>query len=237
MIGHSMIWCILFALVNGVQVMPISHHQKASPTDKEIYQIQTDGKIEWYHAGEAPKWSGTPPPLYDERWKDPSSTILIQIAALRETRCGETIFNFLTNAKFPERILFVVIQQNAPEDSDCMEQMCQKFDKPITKNEDGTFDKKDCPYFDQVTIQRLTNRQAKGPMYARGLANQHVDESKHDFCLQVDAHETGVQDWDVKLLRQWAMIDNEFAVITTYPTTPNNLNEKRQLRPRIFAKV
>ena len=59
MILYSPIWCILLAMVTGVQVMPISHHQKASVTDKEIYQIQTDGKIEWYHAGEAPKWSGT----------------------------------------------------------------------------------------------------------------------------------------------------------------------------------
>ena len=43
-----------------------------------------------------------------------------------------------------------MIQQNAPEDTDCMEQMCMKFDKPITKNDDGTFEKKDCPHFDQV---------------------------------------------------------------------------------------
>merc|ERR1719204_339977 len=150
----------------------MSHHKKInSRHGKDLYQMIIDGKMEWFQAGPAPEWSGSPNPPYDERWNKTTSTIVVQIAALRETRCGDTLWHFLTKAKYPERVLFVVIQQNAAEDKDCMEQMCEKFGFPITKNADGEFEKGECPYFDQVTMKRLTVEQAKGPIYARGLAN------------------------------------------------------------------
>ena len=46
-----------------------------------------------------------------------------------------------------------------------------------------------------------------------------------DFCMQIDAHTDAVQDWDTKLMNQWGQINNEYAVITSYPTNHKDLGK------------
>jgi len=236
---------LLVGFLFSIDVKPLSYHKKVSRREKGIYQIHENGQVNWYQAGPKPDWSGTPHSSYDDRWKDPKSTILIQIAALAESRLGDTLYHFLTKAKFPERVLFVVIQQNGPNDKDALILMCQRFGhEPEWSDEVGRklypeaegrhqVPPKDCPYQDQVIVKRMTARQAKGPVYARGLANEYVDDSKHDFCLQIDAHETAIENWDVEILKEWSKIDNEFAVISTYPTAPDHLQDTDGLGPHL----
>jgi hypothetical protein len=40
---------------------------------------------------------------------------------------------------------------------------------------------------------------------------------------QIDAHTVFKQDWDVLMLEQWGAADNEFAVLSTYPTNYKDL--------------
>ena len=54
---------------------------------------------------------GTPHPPYDDRWKSNSSTIIVLIAALRESRLPATILSAFDNAAVPERIRVGVVQQ------------------------------------------------------------------------------------------------------------------------------
>lgn len=64
---------------------------------------------------------------------------------------------------------------------------------------------------------RMKASEAKGPVYARAQQIRTV-EKDDDFCMQIDAHTDAVQDWDDKILGEWFETQNEYAVITTYPT-------------------
>jgi hypothetical protein len=159
------------------------------------------------------------PPIFDDKWKSNSSTIVVEIAALRESRLVMTLYNFLTKAAHPERVRFVVIQQNSASDIDCVEGLCKKFGTPISV-ESGKFTNpgNKCKYFDSIRIIRMKDTDAQGPVFARARQAELLDKQTDDFCMQIDAHTDVVKDWDVLMLNQWGAINNEYGVITSYPT-------------------
>jgi hypothetical protein len=59
-------------------------------------------------------------------------------------------------------------------------------------------------------------------VYARGRQAELVEE-QDDFCMQIDAHTDAVPNWDTLLMGQWGQINNEYAVITSYPTNHKDL--------------
>jgi hypothetical protein len=81
-----------------------------------------------------------------------------------------------------------------------------------------------CKYFENIRVMRLKASEAKGPVYARARQAELVDDSD-DFCMQIDAHTDAVQGWDTKLLAQWGSTENEYAVITSYPTNIHDLGK------------
>ena len=60
------------------------------------------------------------PPL-GKLWKKKSTSIVVLVAALRETRCGSTLHNLFSKAQYPKRVFFAVVQQNEESDEDCLE--------------------------------------------------------------------------------------------------------------------
>jgi hypothetical protein len=46
-----------------------------------------------------------------------------------------------------------------------------------------------------------------------------------DFCMQIDAHTVFSRNWDEEIIRQWADTDNEYAILTTYPTNAKDITE------------
>jgi len=167
---------------------------------------------------------GRPHARYDERWKDPRSTILIMIAALRETRLPATLESIFDNAKYPDRVRVAVVQQNAPGDEDCIEKLCEIRERPLKRLADGSFvNENGCVEFDKVRVLRMDSDEAAGPVFARARQAELLEDE--DFCMQIDAHSIFIQNWDVEILEQWAATKNEFAVLSTYPTNFKDLGK------------
>lgn len=80
-----------------------------------------------------------------------------------------------------------------------------------------------CYEFDKVRVVRLDKSEAKGPVYARGLQPKTLQDE--DFCMQIDAHSIFKKSWDMLMLQQWGMTENEFAVLSTYPTNYKDLDK------------
>eukprot|EP00038_Savillea_parva_P025430 m.47631 g.47631 ORF g.47631 m.47631 type:complete len:559 (-) comp6913_c0_seq1:59-1735(-) len=165
----------------------------------------------------APPGEGPPPIMFDRERAMEHGIITVLVAAYRETKCPKTLVNLFTKAKHPDRIRIGVIQQNKEdEDVDCQRGMCELLGKPANAEE--------CPYFNQVRMVRMKHTEAKGPVFARAQQIRTIEDND-DFCMQIDAHTDAVQDWDTQILSEWYETENEYAVITTYPTEVSHLNE------------
>ena len=111
---------------------------------------------------------------------------------------------------------------------DCIEEVCSLRNRPLvavnrTNHIDLIFENpNDCFEFNQVRVKRMDAMDAKGPVFARA----HHNELLHDeeFCLQLDAHSSFIKHWDAEILREWSMTKNEFGILTTYPTSAQNLH-------------
>ena len=67
----------------------------------------------------------------------------------------------------------------------------------------------------QIKIDRVHWRDGLGPTYGRYRAELFYDNE--EYVLQMDSHTAFVQDWDIILIEMHQQINNEYAVITTYP--------------------
>ena len=47
-----------------------------------------------------------PPRPYSDSWKNPTTEVFIAIAHYRDDRCGKTLHNFISKAKYPQRLKF-----------------------------------------------------------------------------------------------------------------------------------
>jgi hypothetical protein len=66
----------------------------------------------------------------------------------------------------------------------------------------------------------MDQTEAKGPAYARAFQPLLISDGARmeDFCMQIDAHTIFSRNWDDEIIKQWADTDNEYAILTTYPT-------------------
>lgn len=102
-----------------------------------------------------------PPPPKSNSWKRPDTSLFVGVSSFRDKRCPQTLVNYFTKAKFPERLTVGVVQQNEHEDVDCVAAYCKLMGN---KKEDST-----CPYFDNIKIVRVEAKNAAGPCYGRHL--------------------------------------------------------------------
>jgi hypothetical protein len=104
--------------------------------------------------------------------------IFCSVASYRDLQCPLTVMDMIKKAKNPEKLVICICQQNAQEDTDCFN---QKDYAPAT-----------------IKFLRLTDRDARGPCWARYLIQQ--EWRGEQYFLQVDSHMRFVQDWDEKCL-------------------------------------
>jgi len=210
----------------AVAVMPIPPGDRVSLSRHKNLILLKDG---WRRIDPEKQFEfGRPPPPFDDKHKRSDSTILVLIAALRETRLKDTLVSMIKNATHPERIRFAIVQQNAPEDDDIISEYCRAMGAPVDLDP-NTFLPTDpnhgCPYLENIRVLRMRSSEARGPAYARALGNKLVDFEHDDFCMQIDAHTKVVKDWDVLLLEDWGKAENEYGVLTTYPTNVHDLGK------------
>ena len=106
----------------------------------------------------------------DSLKEDSTSTIFVAIAAYRDNLCHETLRSLFTGAAYPERVRVGLVQQNAPEDRDCVEEYCEKVGAAVCRK-------------DQVTVQNIRHVDSKGVNAARYLTQQMLKDE--EFWFQV----------------------------------------------------
>jgi hypothetical protein len=129
-------------------------------------------------------------------------------SAYRDVRCGKTIADAFSKAKYPDRLFAGAIDQISPTDPKALDVYCK------TMKEKGLWKDGECPWKDHVRVDEVSYLESKGPIVAR--ARQPALMKGEHFCMQIDAHSMFVQDWDVKVMKQWMDTSNEYAVLTTY---------------------
>jgi len=173
----------------------------------------------------------------------------VLIAALQETKLTETLRELFARAKIPSRVYAGVVQQNGHEfGHDALEELCTSLGTPLElklslqhrrglnkrQEEDGLWGQgrytheslQACKPAANVRMYRMDSKEAKGPAYA--MARQPLllsqGDAMEDFCLQIDAHSVFVNHWDDKIIQQWASTENEYAILSTYPTNAQDIN-------------
>jgi hypothetical protein len=124
------------------------------------------------------------------------STLFVSVASYRDTQCKLTIKSILSQARYPERVVIGICEQNDDDDESCV----------VSAVKDGQIR--------QISIPR---KAARGPCFARYLcATLHKAE---DLFIQVDSHSAFVQDWDLLLVEMVNRVpyDLDRFVLTHYP--------------------
>jgi len=150
-------------------------------------------------------------------------TIVLMLAAYRDPMCGNTLYEAFNSAEYPERVSAIVIQQNGPNDVDCLEDYCaiaKRFGK-------------EC-YPEKVKVQNVELDVARGVMGARYRQSLFIEDQ--EFCLQTDSHSIFETHWDTIALEDWMLTDNEMAVITGYPNRVGHKGNQRHSPQRCSTK-
>lgn len=106
--------------------------------------------------------------------------IFCSVASYRDTQCPLTVMDMIKKAKNPERLVICINQQNADADKSCFDNY--NF-APAT-----------------VKILKYTDREARGPCWARYLIQQ--EWRGEEYFLQIDSHMRFVDNWDEKCINQ-----------------------------------
>ena len=137
--------------------------------------------------------------------------------------CPITIYNLYTKALYPNRITLGVVQQNLDDDIDCLENYCKllkenkfQFDRLALLSND-----KECPFRNQITMDRVSANEAKGPTWARARGSLMLKDE--EFCMQIDSHMDFVNEWDIKMMNMWALTNNEYGILSTYVAANDQL--------------
>lgn len=118
-----------------------------------------------------------------------------------------------------------VVQQNVAIDADCLETYCRLMQQhsniTIHTANSHDYSSSNCPYYDNIRMTRIDASEAKGPVWARAKGSLMMKEE--EFCMQLDSHMDFVNNWETKLMQMWGLTNNEYAVLSTYVTSTDEL--------------
>eukprot|EP00808_Paulinella_micropora_P032111 g66010.t1 len=129
-----------------------------------------------------------------------SETIFVSIISYRDSEVGRTLESLFTQAERPGQVwVGLVLQHDAAEEE-----------------AQGWF-RYQGAHLGQITTLRLDWQQAKGPCFARALAQTLWRGER--FLLQIDSHMRFSRGWDRDLRHMWAQCRrrSQRPVLTTYP--------------------
>jgi len=147
--------------------------------------------------------------------EDSTSTIFVAIAAFRDNLCHETLRSLFGQAKHPDRVYVGLVQQNAPEDRDCVEEYCEKVGAGACRA-------------DQVSVKHVKHVDSKGVNWARYLTQEMLKDEK--FWFQMDAHTHFKKHWDTTIIMDWERTGDPWAILTTYPLSLSHEHDKSEYK-------
>jgi hypothetical protein len=108
-----------------------------------------------------------PPPVKSSSWKNGSSSLFVMIASFRDKLCPKTLFNLYSKAKYPNRIYIGLVEQNLPEDGDCLKEYCKLM---MESNKDY----KSCPFQENIRIERRDASKALVSNLLRHVPDKYI---------------------------------------------------------------
>jgi hypothetical protein len=151
-------------------------------------------------------------------------------------RCAETLKSLFENAEHPEKVIVGLSEHVQEEDKKCLELYCQAHGAKILRREVIRADMtkvihvpsqdKLCPHMDQIRLIATFHVAAKGPIWARSLVRKVL--GNEEYCMQVDAHTSFIQNWDTVAKSEWKSTNNEFAIISNPPALKSEQTDYEQ---------
>lgn len=169
-----------------------------------------------------------------------SGKIFVNLASYRDSECKRTLVDLFLQAKCPENIYVGLVLQLSSEDNEANLgiNFCDRDDSMLCEKCGNTASGADFPgetnvtsdccrvaalLRSNVTAVRLASTKARGPCYARQLAQSLWREE--EFYLQIDSHMRFRKHWDVYLISLYHQCQSIarcapgiYPVISTYPT-------------------
>ena len=119
-----------------------------------------------------------PFPPKDDLHVRPDTNIHVLISAYRDPRCGQSVFNIFDRAAHPERMSVGIVQQAAlqGDEFDCVAVYCALVQRARGEAGTGTPAARAdaCPHVERISVLRVDAKEAKGPIWARGLGEAMV---------------------------------------------------------------
>ena len=94
-----------------------------------------------------------PYPIESDSWQKVDTTLFIMIASFRDKLCPKTLFYAFSKAKYPSRVTIGVVEQNLPDDVDCLEEYCRLM-KEHTQSEE-------CLYMNNIRMVKKHASESK----------------------------------------------------------------------------
>ena len=126
--------------------------------------------------------------------------IFISIASYRDSQLEYTVEDILQKAKYPDRLVFGICQQDTEQEIICFRERFSSLDST------------------QMKVIAKDFRESRGCCWARSLIQGLI--SDEEFYLQIDAHHRFVKDWDVlceEMLESCKMRSGK-PILSTYAT-------------------
>ena len=158
--------------------------------------------------------------------------IFVSLATYRDNECVNTVLNVFEQAKYPDRIRVGIFQQhNITTDIECND-----FKKVLNcdlnhninysyiynnmNKNNPNYNKRNnkhvlCGRQWQIKLDRVDWTDGLGPTYGRYRSELFYNNEK--YVLQMDSHTALAPEWDIILIDMFHRINNDYAVITTYP--------------------
>jgi hypothetical protein len=146
------------------------------------------------------KYDAQPLPIPTELSNNCSSKkelIFVSIACYRDCECQHTVESLFAASKYPDRLrIGICFQYDSTADQNCFSTI------PMIR-----------PH--QVKVMHVPSSEAKGPCWARYLAEQMYNNEK--YTLQLDSHMRMRPNWDVYLIHALNLCKTKKSILTSYP--------------------
>lgn len=127
-----------------------------------------------------------------------TAKIFVSVPSYRDVKCSETIDSMFSNARYPDRVVVAICQQNAEAGEMCLKGVVSSG---------------------EARLVSIHSSQARGPCKARYLCATLMREE--DIYLSIDSHTMFSKDWDVAAVH---MLNEAFTkrggtdvVLSTHP--------------------
>lgn len=114
------------------------------------------------------------------------SIIFVSVPSYRDSECPITLSDMISKAKFPDRIIFGVCEQNEPGDTPAVPKQLLNH---VGRGK-------------QIRLTQMHASEAKGPVFARAMIESSCleDPDGIEVFLQIDSHTRVVRNWDVECI-------------------------------------